>query len=164
MIKTDSPFLRLYDTLGIPLNVRLTMVLESQDTTSTTFRWFADSSDNDPASGVDVAVGTGLLTFDGEGNFISATTETVSIDRRSVPSTSPLEFELDFSQLSGLAAETSSLAISSQDGSPAGVLTSYIVGEDGLIRGLWGVHQVADSPVLDGLRSLGHLGKASSGV
>src|SRR5207244_13608320 len=36
----------VYDALGIPLNVRLTAVLESRNDTSTTFRWFADSSAN----------------------------------------------------------------------------------------------------------------------
>jgi flagellar hook protein FlgE len=126
-----------YDTLGIPLNVRLTMVLESRDSTSTTYRWFADSPDNDPSSGVQVAVGTGLITFDGEGNFTSASEATVSIDRRNIPSTSPLEFELDFMQLSGLAAESSALAVSRQDGSAPGVLMSFIVGGDGRIRGVF---------------------------
>ncbi len=133
-----------YDSLGIALNVRLTAVLEDRDGTSTTFRWFADSPDNDPASGVEVAVGTGLITFDGEGNLINATEETVSIDRRNIPSTSPLEFELDFSQLSGLsgtqaddAGNTSTVAVQRQDGSAPGVLMSFLVGEDGRIRGVF---------------------------
>ena len=126
-----------YDSLGIPLNVRLTAVLESRDSTSTTYRWFADSSDNDPATGVKIAVGTGLIHFDGEGNFISASNSTVSIDRRHIASASPLEFNLDFNQISGLAANKSTLAVSRQDGSAAGVLTSFICGEDGVIRGVF---------------------------
>ncbi len=126
-----------YDTLGIPLNIRLTAVLQSRDGNSTTYRWFADSADNDPASGVEVAVGTGLITFDGTGHFTSTTEATVSVDRRNIPSTSPLEFELDFSQLSGLATEFSTLAITRQDGSAPGVLASFMVGEDGLIRGVF---------------------------
>jgi flagellar hook protein FlgE len=126
-----------YDSLGIPLNVRLTAVLENRDSTSTTYRWFADSSDNDPASGVGIAVGTGLVTFDGEGRFINATETGVSIDRRNIPSTTPLVFDLDFSKLSGLAAETSSLAVSRQDGFPPGVLTDFVIGEDGRIRGIF---------------------------
>ncbi|HOM16118.1 MAG TPA: flagellar hook-basal body complex protein [Thermoguttaceae bacterium] len=97
----------------------------------------ADSPDNQPATGVDIAVGTGLITFDGEGNFVSATNSTVSIERREVASQSPLEFQLDFGQLSGLAVDTSTLAVSRQDGSAPGVLTSFIVGEDGCIRGVF---------------------------
>lgn len=126
-----------YDSLGIPLRVRLTAVLEKRDSTSTTYRWFADSPDNDPLTGVGISVGTGLISFDGEGNFVAASESTVSIDRRHVSSASPLEFELDFSQLSGLAADRSTLSVSRQDGSAPGVLTSFIVGEDGTIRGVF---------------------------
>jgi flagellar hook protein FlgE len=127
----------VYDSLGIPLRVRLTMVLENRSSTSTTYRWFADSADNDPATGSKIAVGTGQVTFDGEGNFISATQDNVAIDRRNISSRSPLEFELDFSSLSGLAAEVSTLAVTRQDGSAPGVLSSFIVGEDGTIRGVF---------------------------
>ncbi len=126
-----------YDSLGIPLDVRLTSVLESRTSTSTTYRWFADSADNDPLAGVEINVGTGLITFDGEGNFISSTEETVSVDRRNVSSASPLEFELDFASLSGLAAEKATMAVSRQDGSAPGVLTSFIVSENGAIRGVF---------------------------
>jgi len=126
-----------YDSLGIPVSVRLTAVLENRNSTSTTYRWFADSPDNQPVSGVNIAVGTGLITFDGEGNFVSATSSTVSIDRQDVASAKPLECKLDFSQISGLSATHSSLAVSRQDGSAPGVLTSFIVGEDGRISGVF---------------------------
>ncbi|MBN2022559.1 MAG: flagellar hook-basal body complex protein [Pirellulales bacterium] len=126
-----------YDSLGMAIQVRLTAVMESRDNTSTIYRWFADSPDNQTISGYDINVGTGLVSFDGEGNFISATNSTVSIFRRQVPSRSPLEFDLNFSQISGLAAETASLAVSRQDGSGPGTLTSFIVGEDGTIRGVF---------------------------
>ena len=127
----------VFDSLGIALNVRMTMVMEARDSSSTTYRWFADSSDNDPAEGSDIAVGTGLINFDGEGNLISATESTVSIDRRNISSVSPLEFELDFSRISGLASGESWLAVSRQDGSAPGTLSSYLVGEDGTIRGVF---------------------------
>lgn len=127
----------VYDSLGFPIDVRLTAVLESRNGSSTTYRWFADSPDNSPTSGNQISIGTGLVSFDGEGNLISSTNSTVSIDRRNVPSQSPLEFTLDFSQISGLAANKASLAASRQDGSSAGKLTSFIVGEDGVIRGIF---------------------------
>jgi len=126
-----------YDTLGIPLQVRITAVLESRDSSATVYRWFADSPDNDPATGVDISVGTGLIYFDGEGNISSVSESTVSIRRETVSSATPLEFELDFSSLSGLSADYSSLAVSRQDGSGPGVLTSFIVGEDGRIKGVF---------------------------
>lgn len=127
----------VYDSLGIELNVRTTFVLEETDSTTTTYRWFADSADNDPTEGTEIAVGTGTLTFDGEGNLISVGDSTVSIERRNVSSASPLEFDLDFSSISGLAADESTVAVSGQDGSAPGVLTSFIVGEDGVIKGVF---------------------------
>lgn len=126
-----------YDSLGIPIGVRITTVLEERSGSATTYRWFADSPDNDPTSGTEIAVGTGLITFDGEGNFISSTNSAVSVDRRNIPSSTPLEFNLDFTNISGLAADKSTLAAARQDGSAAGKLTSFIIGEDGIIRGVF---------------------------
>jgi flagellar hook protein FlgE len=126
-----------YDTLGMPVNVRVTAVLESLADNTTVYRWFADSGENSPASGADIAVGTGLITFDGEGRLVSTTNDTVSIERLNLPSLDPLVFDLDFTGVSGLAAASSELSAARQDGSPAGTLTSYLVGEDGIIRGVF---------------------------
>ena len=126
-----------YDTLGLPIRTRVTAVLESRDDNATVYRWFADSADNSPATGAGISVGTGLLTFDGNGNFISATKTTVAIDRSGLPSVSPLQFDIDFTKVSGLATADASLAASRQDGSPPGTLTSYVIGEDGTVRGVF---------------------------
>ncbi|QDU94813.1 flagellar hook-basal body complex protein [Lignipirellula cremea] len=126
-----------YDSLGVPLNVRVTSVLESRTGSTTTYRWFADAGGNDPLHGADLSVGTGLVSFDSEGNFLSATNTTVAVARQNTPSTSPLEFNLDFSKVSGLSAGSASLAATRQDGSPAGSLSSYTIGEDGVIRGVF---------------------------
>jgi flagellar hook protein FlgE len=124
-----------YDSLGTPVNVRVTAVMEARTDTATTYRWFADSADNDPLTGVDLSVGTGLVTFDGEGNFITATNTQVAIERRNSPAASPLAFELDFTAISGLDGENATLAASRQDGSSAGTLSSFSIGEDGIVRG-----------------------------
>lgn len=126
-----------YDTLGMPIRTRVTAVLESRSDSATVYRWFADSADNLPQSGSNINVGTGLITFDGNGNFISATNSTVAIDRRNIPSVSPLQFKLDFSGMSGLASQNATMAAARQDGSPPGKLTSYVIGEDGTIRGVF---------------------------
>jgi flagellar hook protein FlgE len=126
-----------YDSLGMPIRTRVTAVLESKSDAATVYRWFADSADNMPLTGSQIAVGTGILTFDGNGNFISASNSTVAVDRRNIPSVSPMQFELDFSGLSGLAADNSTLAAARQDGSPPGKLTSYVIGGDGSIRGVF---------------------------
>ena len=135
----------VFDSLGIPLNVRITAVLESVTGTETTYRWFADSGDNDPVSGVDIAVGTGLIRFDGKGDLIGTTNSTVSIDRANVPSAKPLEINLDFSGMKGLGlgsdssgvAKPPDMSVSRQDGFRPGKLTSFIIGEDGVIRGVF---------------------------
>lgn len=126
-----------YDSLGLPIRMRITSVLESRSDTATVYRWFADSADNSTRDGSSIAVGSGLLTFDGNGNFVTSSNNTVAVDRLGLPSVSPLEFDIDFTSLSGLAATKSSLAASRQDGSPAGKLTSYVIGEDGAIRGVF---------------------------
>ncbi len=54
-----------------------------------------------------------------------------------MPSVSPLQFDIDFSKVSGLATSEASLAASRQDGSPPGTLTSYVIGEDGTVRGVF---------------------------
>ena len=127
----------VYDSLGNPLNVRVTAVLQSVNGTSSTYRWFADSPENVPTSGNAIAVGTGLITFDGNGNFITATNSSVAIDRTNVPAQSPLEFNLNFSNVSGLAASTDSLSATNQDGSPPGTLTSFNVTASGVINGVF---------------------------
>ncbi len=126
-----------YDTLGMPIRTRITAVLESRTDSATTYRWYADSADNSPRTGSGISVGSGVLTFDGNGNFISATNTTVAIDRYNLPSVSPMEFDFDFSAVSGLATSNATLAAARQDGSPPGTLTSYVIGEDGTIRGVF---------------------------
>jgi flagellar hook protein FlgE len=155
---------KVYDSLGIPLNVRVTTVLESRDSTTTTYRWFADSTDNDPSSGANISVGTGQIKFDGEGNVLAVTNSTVAIDRSHVSSVSPLQFNLDFTNLSGLAANSSTLAAARQDGSGPGSLSSFIIGEDGIISGVFsnGITRTLGQIVLarfsnpEGLQALGN--------
>jgi flagellar hook protein FlgE len=127
-----------YDSLGIPCNVRMTAVLESQGLDkTTTFRWFADSKNNQLASGAPaLSVGTGTVTFDSNGNYLSSSNPYISINRDRVASNSPLQFDLNFSAISGLKADSSTLT-AKQDGSGPGVLSSFIVGEDGLITGVF---------------------------
>ena len=125
-----------YDSLGIPVNVTVTMALQSVSGNSTTYRWFASSPDNEPTSGNSTAVGTGLVTFDGNGNVLGVTNDTVSMQRTKVASQS-LQFNLDFKQVSGLATTTPSLSVTNQDGSAPGTLASYNIGADGTIQGVY---------------------------
>ena len=136
--QSTSTDMVVYDSLGIPLSVHLTAVLQQETGTATTYRWFADCGQNDPGPGsANTSVGTGLITFDGQGNFISASNSTISIDRYNEPSNKPLQVNLNFSQVSGLASSSASLSVSQQDGSAPGTLTSFQIGGDGLITGVF---------------------------
>jgi flagellar hook protein FlgE len=127
-----------YDSLGIPLSVRITAVLDQTTSSYTQYRWYADCGQNDTGTGTEnIAVGEGVVRFDGQGNFISASNTTVSIGRANEPSVKPLQYNLDFTQVSGLASNTSSLTVSRQDGSAPGVLSSFIISNNGLISGVF---------------------------
>ena len=54
-----------------------------------------------------------------------------------MPSTKPLQINLNFDNVNGLASNNASLAAARQDGSPPGVLNSYVIGDDGTIRGVF---------------------------
>ena len=127
----------VYDSLGVPVSVRVTAALESRTDEATVYRWYADSPDNQTNAGTSIAVGTGLIQFDGNGNFVHSTNDTVAINRSGVPSISPLQFDMDFSLVSGLATQQASLAATRQDGNSPGVLNSFVVGEDGTVRGVF---------------------------
>jgi flagellar hook protein FlgE len=127
----------VYDSLGIPLTVRLTTSLESTTGGVTTYRWFATSADNQPATGVDTTVGTGILTFDSSGAFISASDTSVAIDRREVASSTPVSFDFDFSQLKALGRSDGNVQFLSQDGFAAGTLASFSITETGRIKGAY---------------------------
>jgi flagellar hook protein FlgE len=128
---------QVYDSLGIACNVTVTAVLQSTSSTNTTYRWFADSTDNQTTDSAQIAVGTGLITFDSNGNVVSVSPDTISINRDNVASLKPLKIALDFGNVSGLAANSSTLTFSSQDGCAPGTLTSYTIGSGGLITGVF---------------------------
>lgn len=154
----------VYDSLGVPMNVRVTATLESRTDEETIYRWYADSPENQPLTGTDIAVGTGLLQFDGNGNFVSSTNDRVSINRNGVPSVSPLQFDMDFDLVSGLATQEATLAATRQDGSEPGVLNSYVIGEDGTIRGVFSNGVTRDLGQLQLARFANPVGLESRGL
>lgn len=121
------------DSLGNPLEVRLRLALESQDDTGSVWRFYAESP-GDTGGGV---VGTGTISFDQNGRFTEATGTDISVGRAGTGATNPLGVSLDFSTLTGLAADDgeSTLVMSEQNGRPPGTLLGYEIGRDGLIAG-----------------------------
>ncbi|HYE02699.1 MAG TPA: flagellar hook-basal body complex protein [Phycisphaerales bacterium] len=125
-----------YDSLGTPITMDLTMVLESRGDAGTTWRYLAESGDD---SDTDIILGSGQLSFDTSGQPAGATTATVRVDRAGTGAASPQNLSFVFDspsdRLTALADVGSAMAATFQDGSPLGTLANAAVGVDGLITG-----------------------------
>jgi len=122
----------VYDTLGTPITVDLTMVLEERVTGETTWRFYANSGDD---SDVEFVIGTGTVRFNSDGQFAESPENGVVINRVGTGAVDPLSLNFDFSALSGLTTDDSALVMSFQDGFATGTLIDYNIGQDGLILG-----------------------------
>jgi flagellar hook protein FlgE len=126
----------VFDSLGQQVTVKLTAYLESRNSSSTTYRYLIESTDDSDA---DVVVGNGTLVFDSLGNISAGATGTMSIDRNSTAAVSPMQITIDFSGISGISSQSagSTLSLSGQDGSGPGTLTNFVIDETGVINGLF---------------------------
>lgn len=136
---TTSSF-GVFDSLGNLVDVRLRWALESKSDSGTTWRFYAESAGDTDASPV---IGSGTVTFDPNGQFVAATGTQLTIDRTNVGAGTPLTFNLDFSDLAGLATPdgASDVVMASQDGVAAGIMQGYRIDEDGTITGLYSNQQ-----------------------
>jgi flagellar hook protein FlgE len=122
----------IYDSLGTPISVNVTMVLENQSAGTTTWRFYATGADD---TDLDFSLGTGTVTFDSAGRFVSAPQNTFVMNRANTGADDPLTVQIDMQRLSGLNAAQSSLVASFQDGFSTGSLIDYSIGQDGIITG-----------------------------
>jgi flagellar hook protein FlgE len=124
----------IYDSLGTPLNVRMTSYLESQGPNATTYRYLLESADQ---SGPKIALtnGNGTVTFDNTGKVSSTPTAQFAVDRSATAATNPMLFTLDVGQISGISSTGSTLNLVSQNGTSPGTLTSYVIDNNGVING-----------------------------
>lgn len=123
-----------FDSLGNPITINLTTVLESTTPTGgDVWRFYASSPQNLGGNGS--IIGTGQLTFSSSGALLSTTGTQLSIDRVGSGAQSPLNINLNFSGTTALASTSSNLVMSTQDGEAIGNLTSFSVGADGTITG-----------------------------
>lgn len=122
----------VYDSLGTPVVANVTFVLEGTPATGPVWRYYVQSP---ASSGASAALRTGLISFDTQGNFLSASGEPVQLGRDGTGAASPLQFELDFSGIHGLSTQASNVIMQEQDGFPPGVLNSFGIGVDGVVTG-----------------------------
>ncbi len=132
----DSAYtsLLIYDSLGTEVRVDLTAVLESKADTGNAWRFFASSKDDSDSSRV---LRNGRIAFTTEGKYKSATNDQITLDRAGTGAATPLVFALDFSNMTAFSSHEaiSTFLMSNQDGFPAGTLTSFSIGNDGIISG-----------------------------
>lgn len=126
-----------YDSLGAPVSLDLTWVLDSRGNTGTTWRWYAESAD---ATGVATQVGTGTFSFDTSGQPLTTTPASVSVDRSGTGADSPMVINFEFggsdsAGVTALADTRSAIAATFRDGSPRGTLVAFGVGADGIVTG-----------------------------
>ncbi len=140
--------------------MRMSMV--SQDDNFTTWRWYADSMDDsdfswqaNAATGElesNLNVGTGLIRFDKDGNFVkgSTTSETggIVINQKNQGVNEPILIKvlnglsssskqgLDFSELT-CSAVSNTFKLYKQNGRPPGTLNDFSVSPEGVITGIY---------------------------
>jgi len=126
----------VFDSLGTPLTMNITFVLQQTTPGSgTTWEFIVESGDNDA---LDRIVGLGVVTFDDNGRFVSATNQAFSVIRTNgalTPLTVNMEFDNGTDAISALTDSNSTLAAVFQDGSAIGTLSSFSIGEDGILTG-----------------------------
>jgi len=127
-----------YDSLGNPLQIDMTYVLENKDDTGTQWRFYANSEAD---SDLDTAVSTGLINFDTNGELISTVNGSITIDRANTGAFSPqsikIGFEDPFGSVTALYDIRSQVSAINQDGSQIGTLEDFNVSEDGTITGVF---------------------------
>jgi flagellar hook protein FlgE len=126
----------VYDSLGTPLTIDLTFVLQGTSSSGgTTWEFSAESLESD---GLDRMLGLGEVTFDANGRYVSASNQSFSIERQN-GAVNPLTVSMDFDSgtdaISSFTDTASNVAAVYQDGSPIGTLGTFSIGEDGAITG-----------------------------
>lgn len=128
----------VYDSLGAPVEVDLTMVLEGRSNAGTSWRYYVESGD---ATGTPIQVGTGTFAFDTNGQAVSTLPVVVTIDRSGSGSGSPLALNLHLSAddggMTALADVDSQIAATFRDGAPIGTLAAFAIGTDGTVNGIF---------------------------
>jgi len=149
--------IQVYDSLGELREVQLTFTRQPQQDVGGTlynaWNWEAAYT-NDDTPPTTTTVGSGTVLFDSDGAFYDEgtvaggvfTPRAPGVPEISIPQAAfgaletfpavPFEFELDFSAVTELAAD-SDLTVSTQDGFPPGILQTFSVGMGGVINGVF---------------------------
>ena len=138
--ESTSTSMTVFDSLGIPVTLDITTSLATKTSSGTTWNYQVNSPDNiDNNNPGQTLVGTGTLTFDTNGQLLSAAGANISVHRDNTGALPTLPISLNFTGMSSLAQDAgnpgSRMNMSGQDGIQLGTLTNFSVGTDGTITG-----------------------------
>jgi flagellar hook protein FlgE len=133
----------IYDSKGTPLTVRMTAWRDGQTSAESSYRFTLESAHQRPdeALGIqqnkDIFVGSGTLRFDTSGKLINTDAQTFTMLRYGVAANEALVFAADFTGIAGITSSGSNLNLQSQNGTPPGVLTSFVIDDQGRVNGAY---------------------------
>lgn len=120
-----------YDSQGATVPINLTFTKTAAD------QWTVTATYGSPA--VAVALTDAVLTFDGLGELVLPADRNINIAAAAIPGMpNPISFELGSATTPGRLTQysgSSTVAISDQNGAPAGSLQSFNISQDGVIVG-----------------------------
>lgn len=127
----------VFDSNGELVQLDATAYLESTSGSGTQWRVLYSSPDQNNGTLLSRSVGQTVLTYDNFGRLVSNSAPEVSIALDDRDAENPLTFANNFDGVFALASGVSTLSMGTQDGLERGVLTSFAVGADGVISGLF---------------------------
>ena len=130
--------LNIYDERGFQhsVNLKFTRALVGAGAPgAATSRWEWTATENGNILGSSIQPGSSALFFNSAGTLINQTKQNFSVTPTN--GASAFTATVDFSTLSQLASQQSSVAASSQDGYPVGTLQTYSITDSGLITGVF---------------------------
>ena len=138
--------MQVYDSLGNPVNIDVTATMIDKNNAGTTWSFIAASPDNTkaktfdptgttPASYYGSILGSGTMTFDTTGRYITSTPTSMTLDRANTGAQSQQVVKLDFTGMTAMSTQSSSLTMSDQDGYASGTISGFSFGNDGTLTG-----------------------------
>ncbi|MDB5326801.1 MAG: flgE, partial [Phycisphaerales bacterium] len=138
--------MQVYDSLGNAVSVDVTATLTSKDTSGTTWSFIASSPDNTAAKTFDPTgtaptsyygsiLGSGAMTFDNTGKYLTSTPTSLTLDRGGTGANAQQVVKLDFTTMTAMSTAASTLTPGKQDGYSSGTISDFSIGNDGTITG-----------------------------
>ncbi len=128
-----------FDSLGNAIEVDLSLSLVNKDANGTQWQYIATALDD---TDLDTVLGTGLVDFNTEGEIRGGDNLTLGVDRIGTGAGTPLTFDIAFTDpygsVTSLVDNTSTIAMTQQDGSPIGTLQDFDINQNGTIVGVFG--------------------------